>query len=302
MYAGSTLSNRRMRLTIPPSNVPQRSRWSWNPPSSNSPHARVSVPRRVLAICRFGVPAILLFLIFALFTWEPHLELAFYHRAWVRTEVAKTEPLSGCFAPERVSPLYNVSERLHGARSTEVQAGVPLRMGRDCYNFAGTLALPAPADARTREEVVFHSYWRTDLAPFGPRQEWFLRSFFATQDVAPGGARLVLWSNGDLSPNPTIKKWLLRFPKAFEVRRADVPVLARGTALEGSELLRVSDKRAWIDGDLVRLLVVWAYGGVWVDMDSLLTRDLRPLLEHEFVTQWDCYGAPLPSDLIFTLS
>ncbi|TFY73267.1 hypothetical protein EWM64_g10746 [Hericium alpestre] len=24
-------------------------------------------------------------------------------------------------------------------------------------------------------------------------------------------------------------------------------------------------------------------------MDSLLTRDLTPLLEHEFVTQWDCY-------------
>jgi hypothetical protein len=26
-------------------------------------------------------------------------------------------------------------------------------------------------------------------------------------------------------------------------------------------------------------------------MDSLLTRDLSPLLEHEFITQWDCYGA-----------
>jgi mannosyltransferase OCH1-like enzyme len=36
--------------------------------------------------------------------------------------------------------------------------------------------------------------------------------------------------------------------------------------------------------------LLWAYGGVWIDMDSLLTRDLEPLLEHEFVTQWDCYG------------
>jgi hypothetical protein len=32
-----------------------------------------------------------------------------------------------------------------------------------------------------------------------------------------------------------------------------------------------------------------------VDMDTLLTRDLTPLLEHEFVTQWDCYGtSPSP--------
>jgi len=34
------------------------------------------------------------------------------------------------------------------------------------------------------------------------------------------------------------------------------------------------------------------YGGVWVDMDSLMTRDLEPLFEHEFVTQWDCYDKP----------
>jgi hypothetical protein len=70
----------------------------------------------------------------------------------------------------------------------------------------------------------------------------------------------------------------------------DVELLAKGTALEGSDLLYAKDSKAWVDGDLVRLLVTWAFGGVWVDMDSLLTRDLAPLLEHEFVTQWDCYG------------
>ena len=60
--------------------------------------------------------------------------------------------------------------------------------------------------------------------------------------------------------------------------------------MDGSDLLKVKDEKAWIDGDVVRLLVLWAYGGVWIDMDSLLTRDMTPLLEHEFVTQWDCYG------------
>ncbi|KAH9943294.1 uncharacterized protein BXZ73DRAFT_97343 [Epithele typhae] len=91
-------------------------------------------------------------------------------------------------------------------------------------------------------------------------------SFFATQD-----------------------KWVARFPGAFTLRVVDYASLARGTPLEGSPLLDVSDAKAWIDGDLVRLLVIWAYGGVWVDMDSLLTRDLAPLLEYEFVTQWDRY-------------
>ncbi|EJC97709.1 uncharacterized protein FOMMEDRAFT_162732 [Fomitiporia mediterranea MF3/22] len=40
-----------------------------------------------------------------------------------------------------------------------------------------------------------------------------------------------------------------------------------GAALEGSDLLCLEDNKAWVDDVL----------------------DLSPLLEHEFVTQWDCY-------------
>lgn len=263
-------------------------RWSWQPPSSALPNVRMSVPRRIFYFARIAIPIAIVLLIVALVTWEPHIELAFYKRAWVRAEIEAVQPLAGCFEPARVSPRYNVSERLYGPRTTEVHSGVPLRFGRDCYNLASTLQ--APPLGRHYEEVVFHSYWRVDLASFGPRQEQFLKSFFATQDIERG-ARLILWSNGDLSTNAIIHQWLQKYPRAFEVRRADISVLARGTALEGSEFLRIRDTKAWVDGDLVRLLVVWAYGGVWVDMDSLLTRDLSPLLEHEFVTQWDCYGA-----------
>ena len=96
-------------------------------------------------------------------------------------------------------------------------------------------------------------------------------------------------------PRYCLRKWLRKYPDAFHVMLVDAEVLARGTALEGNSLLRARDNRAWVDGDLIRLLVTWAYGGVWVDMDSLLTRDLSPLLEHEFVTQWDCYGMYLIS-------
>jgi hypothetical protein len=160
-----------------------------------------------------------------------------------------------------------------------------LKTGRDCYDFAGIV--PSAPLQRPSEATIFHSYWRDDLAKFEERQEWFLRSLFATQ---ASGSKVILWSNGDLSTSPTIASWLKKRPDTFETRKVDFDQLAKGTALEGSSLLTVKDKLAWIDGDLVRLLVLWAYGGVWVDMDSLLTRDLSPLLEHEFVTQWDCYG------------
>ena len=94
-----------------------------------------------------------------------------------------------------------------------------------------------------------------------------------------------MWSNGDLSGNALPASYVARYPDAFELRVADVHALSRGTPLENSSLLSSRDEKAWLDGDLIRLLVVWRDGGVWVDIDTLLTRDLTPLLEHEFLTQ-----------------
>ncbi|KAL4067007.1 hypothetical protein V8B97DRAFT_2025310 [Scleroderma yunnanense] len=231
--------------------------------------------------------------------FEPHIEIAFYSRQWVNTEITPVSPLGGCFDPERVSPEYNLTRHLHGPKMTEVHAGLPMRFGMDCYEFAGTILSPVPPPPTSlaggyvlprEERMHFHSYWRVDLAPFGQRQEQMLKSFFATQNTHK--SLLILWSNGDLSSNPILQHYLHRFPHAFELRVARVKDLAVGTALEGNTLLDVNDGKAWIDGDLVRLLVVWRHGGIWVDMDSLLTRNLEPLLEHEFVTQWDCYDKP----------
>ncbi|KAJ3752913.1 hypothetical protein EV360DRAFT_54374 [Lentinula raphanica] len=253
--------------------------------------------------------------------YEPHIELAFYSRKFAREEILPVKPLAGCF--NRPSWKYNVTERLYGARSTDVHAGLEMKFGLDCYEFAGTVRNPNPSPSPSHPphppRTQFHTYWRSDLAPFGPRQEYMLKSFFATQNLAT--SKLVLWSNGDMRANPILRKYLKRYGDfegdqtdlvdsergSFDVRIADIAVLARGTELDpeyhtkGNEVesehnlfplahrLLLSDSKAWLDGDLIRLLLLWNYGGVWVDMDFLLTRDLEPLLEHEFVTQWDCY-------------
>ncbi|KAJ7698473.1 glycosyltransferase family 32 protein [Mycena metata] len=245
--------------------------------------------RSIITLLKFILPASLLLLL-GFYLYEPHIELAFYSRTWTQKQIFPVPRLSGCFDEARVSPTYNLTDGLHGPRRTEVQAGMSLRMGIDCYDFAGTIqSVPRtsmafiPPDERTQ----YHTYWRNDLAEFGPRQEWMLKSFFATQNLAT--SRLVLWSNGDLGSNDILNRYKSTFPHSFALRVVDIPTLARGTDLEASPLLVQKDKKAWVDGDLVRLLLLWNFGGVWVDMDSLLTRDLDPLLEHEFVTQWDCY-------------
>ncbi|EIW78532.1 hypothetical protein CONPUDRAFT_108489 [Coniophora puteana RWD-64-598 SS2] len=169
-----------------------------------------------------------------------------------------------------------------------------MRLGTDCYDFAGSIKSAQPqsvaADA-PGEKRIFHTYWRVDLAPFSERQSQMLRSFFATQRLHT--SRLILWTNGPgLDENVFVKHYLDRYPDNLEVKVVDMQALAQGTAMADSPLLGnhgVEDTKAWVDGDIVRLLVIWANGGTWVDMDSLLTRDLSPLLDGEWVSQWDCY-------------
>ena len=141
----------------------------------------------------------------------------------------------------------------------------------------------------------YHTYWRTDLLPFSDRQASTLRAFLATQPLH--SSRLIIWSNSaaTLALAPPLARLLSAFPQNIQIRQVDFATLTRGTALEGHAVLNersggLYDGKGWIDGDAVRLLVLWNFGGVWVDMDQVLTRDLRPLVEHEFLSQWDCEG------------
>ena len=63
-------------------------------------------------------------------------------------------------------------------------------------------------------------------------------------------------SNGDLSGKALLASYVARYPDAFEIRVADMHELSKGTPLESSPLLSSCDKKAWLDGDLVRLVVV----------------------------------------------
>ena len=257
-------------------------------------------------------------------TWELHIMLDFYPRQWWAPSLEPPPPLSGCFSPGRLSPLYNVSERVFGPRHTDIHAGLSRLLlppsssssssGGDCYDFASTVK-SREEEKEDTEPFLLHSFWPAGRAPFGPRQEAMLKSVLATQPRAR--SRLVLWSDRDISTDVLLRAYVERHGSSggrrrIELRVVDLPLLAEGTELEDSALMRSplsggssSVSNADADAELIRLLVLWRYGGVWVDMDSLLTRDLTPLLEHEFVTQWKCdYGtwngsswaalAPLP--------
>lgn len=227
-------------------------------------------------------------LIYVKRTYEFQVEISAYSKPWIQQEVDNVPELSGCFAPNRVSPKYDLS--LHTSpKHHSLSPGVSLRRGLSCYDFAASIQSSPHAPLTP---LIYHTYWRADLLPFGERQAATITSFLATQPLSH--SRLILWTNGAeaLKSNSHVRRFLDTWPEYVEVRGVDMEALAVGTALEDTGLIgdKVLDRKAWVDGDAVRLLVLWGFGGVWMDMDQILTRDLHPLVEHEFVTQWDCYG------------
>jgi len=205
--------------------------------------------------------------------------------------------LFGCFDAERVGRTdYNLTRWTEGRARHTLNAGSNMKFEMECYDYAGTIR-PDPAYDRMLDEdvatpLIYHTYWRVDLLPFDRRQVATIDSFLATQRTPR--SRLYLWTNDvrNLTTNPLVERYVREWPEVFRVKQIDVSEMTAGTVLHQTEVLeQMYDGSAWVDGDAVRLLALWNHGGIWFDMDEILTRDLNVLAEHEFVTQWDCRGS-----------
>lgn len=153
---------------------------------------------------------------------------------------------------------------------------------RKSLDFAKSL--PASVSDKT-QPVTFHFYWRVPRE-FERKQVLPLKSTIVTQDMSR--TKIVLWSNIDLSRNILVKPLL----PYIETRIWNPVKESVGTPLEGSTIFQgtVDDPRCYLGGDLFRLLCLHKYGGVYVDMDMVVLRDFAPLLEHEFMYQWEISG------------
>jgi hypothetical protein len=144
-------------------------------------------------------------------------------------------------------------------------------------------------DVSPPEPITFHVYWRErhgrlwkTVRPFGRKQALPVKAFVATQDLSK--CSLVLWSDRDLSQN----EWVRPLLPHLTLKIYDAAVEARGTPLEAHpRVFRQQDSRAYRDGDLFRILVLYKYGGVYADMDTVLLRSLGVFLDQEFVYQWE---------------
>ena len=108
-----------------------------------------------------------------------------------------------------------------------------------------------------------------------------VKSYFATQNLEK--TKLVLWSDFDISNQQNIAPYkdLIDFRVYSPIEES------KGTIMEGqTERLLAKDSKHYLQSDLLRILALHKYGGIWIDMDVILLRDFKPILDQEFFYQW----------------
>lgn len=124
----------------------------------------------------------------------------------------------------------------------------------------------------------FHVY--TDIK--NEKQIMIVKSFLATQNLEH--AILNLWTDVDLSSNVLAKPFL----KYINFKIYNPSVEFKDTPLEGKmDYINAKDQKHWAQSGILRLLMLYKYGGIWADMDMILLRDFKPIMDNDFAYMWE---------------
>lgn len=108
-----------------------------------------------------------------------------------------------------------------------------------------------------------------------------IKSFLATQNLEK--TKLIVWSDYSIEDNPLIQP----YKKYLDLRIWNALEESKGTIIE-EEIAKLSatDGKYYLQSDLLRLLALHKYGGVWIDMDIIFLRDFISILDQEYMYQW----------------
>ena len=164
---------------------------------------------------------------------------------------------------------------------------------KTCMALTRKIATGAPlCEDRRRDptgKTLIHVYWSA-LRSLHRHAFRLLASYLATQDLER--TELWLWSPRKMEDDPIFAPFLHVPNIKTKLYNADAE-LSTGPLANHPRRKQLSgtvDGQAWADGDLFRLSILHKYGGLYLDGDTLLLRDMSPLLGMEFVYNWgnDC--------------
>jgi hypothetical protein len=157
-----------------------------------------------------------------------------------------------------------------------------------CLRFLRELETPDEDDAPANE--AYHLYW---YGPFRPKQAFAVKSLLATQRRR---GEVSLWLDAEHGyPGHEQNELLQSLASDISVRPFDVALECRGTPLEGRPELQ-ENLSPLQRSDLFRLVALYKHGGVYLDLDTMLLRDLSDLFGQPFLNDDFCYrwSADLP--------
>lgn len=136
--------------------------------------------------------------------------------------------------------------------------------------------------------LLFHTAWTGPEAKIATELSALIDSFLMTQDTSRA-TFTVWWMDRDPDPTaPLETRYTKLAPSAVQFRRADLRILSEGTCLhEQHDFIDVNVTDDWQKqgtigpkekSDMTRLLILHQFGGVWVDTDTVILRDFRPLV------------------------
>ncbi|CAO3684666.1 unnamed protein product [Rhizopus stolonifer] len=189
-----------------------------------------------------------------------------------------------------IEPLSKCFENLQGNKTftVNITPGLPVWEDNTCFDFA---QLFQSSKHPFEGSQVFHTFWSSHLTSyFDEKPMATLRSFAATQSL---NYTLTVWiPTEDEERLVESEGWGLA-EKTQRIRYQIIhpDTLVRGTALEPYV------KEIWGRTNLLRMLVLYQYGGVWFDLDTMFIRDMSPLFEHEWIAQGGCRSDPFTGAL-----
>jgi len=144
-----------------------------------------------------------------------------------------------------------------------------------CQEFLGNLS---DCSCEYPDEVTnFHVY--TEVR--NEKELECIKSFLATQNLEK--TKLIVWSDYSIEDNPRIQP----YKKYLDLRVWNAVEEAKGTIIENEiEKLTSEDNLHYLQSDLLRLLALHKYGGIWADMDIIFLRDWKCILDQEYMYQW----------------
>ena len=179
-----------------------------------------------------------------------------------------------------------VQDHLHG----EFGLDVPRAYFVQGCDFAGLYDFDewAKSTGCGSEPVVgtlqLHTAWVGPYAHVREDLDALMYSYLTTQNTAT--STFTFWLL-DRDPDPAdefVKLFSGAGNGAIQFKRARMEDMAQGTAMEGKEQFLNLDWSTVKKGprwraNIFRILILHRLGGVWVDTDTLMLRDMRPLIE-----------------------